>query len=210
MAQKTVAERAMAVYDELGEQHMLTFLFYSQKYPEQETLFDELGMCVAIDESQVQFNHYSHYLFLWHEGKRPHQESRKANVQDTRDWRKPVPAIPMTAAPNTDSIQIEMLKMAGDEACQRLGMDPEDIIKEKDDAWALAVMHVLAPDSRAAINESILSDPPPPSIMNPLFDLQPEYVEDAINRMPGGQYEALVQWMVERAKAMPSLAGREQ
>ena len=196
----------MGIFDELGEEHMLTYLFYEQKYPEQETLFDQTGICYARDDSQVMFDRYTIYTFLWHEGTRPRQESRKTNARGKGDWSKPIPAIPMTAAPNTDSIQVEMLRMAGDEACERMGMIPQDLLKGNDDSWALAIMHVLAPDSRAAINESILSDQPPPNILNPLFDLQPEYAEDAVNRMPGGQYEQVVQFMVERIQAANSAA----
>ena len=83
-----------------------------------------------------------------------------------------------------------------DEAARQQGLDPGVLVEIQDDAIVLAIMHLMAPGGRAAVNEVIQQNGQPGHLAADLEALQSDLAQDVILSMPDNDFQNLVLWSV--------------
>ena len=192
------AKLALTIYDEEGEDAMVSYLTFAQRYPD-KALWDHSMMCTLPDGSRIVITNDERtqpestycYTFRWTEPDRQAEERRP--LRHRGRFEAPEPCQPAISWPHTDSIQLLLLEFARAEAHRRLGIDRDEAVDPRDDDYLLSIMQRKAPSARSAVNEAINHNSQPESIIAILDALQHDWVEDAIQRMKPEDYEALVE-----------------
>ena len=198
----SMSAAAIKIYDNQGEEAMLAYLLFAKA----DILVDKrlwepvLSYCILRDKTSVRRidRPNPHYHFQWKDlNGTLKSEERPATIAGNPAL--PEPLITLVEWPHTDSIQLEVMEYARQEASRRLGVNTKEA--NPDDSQTLATMHILAPKAREAVNNAILEDRQPDSITAELQALQEEYAQDAIGLMPPDQFEALVQQATRELQA---------
>ena len=192
---------AVHLYDHEGEETMLAYLLLANAHPQGQDLFQAAGCCILQDSTLVRRLNRphpdhpearAHYCFEWTD---PEGDQRREHRPATGATTPPAPgpSITLVAWPHTDAILIALMELARQEAARRLRV-PDPRPGPEYDLTTLAAIHLRAPDAREAVNQAIMSDQQPASIMSELENLRDDCAHDAQQSMPEPQFEALVRW----------------
>jgi hypothetical protein len=207
-APEILADRAFSVYDEKGEQAMISFLVDNRDTGTEYEDPYKMGIFPLSDGSLIEIPPEENtYL-------NPHRwETRPKELGGSR-----IPPFPMRAAavldwPNSETIRYRAVQRAAQEAMDELreeyekqGLDPdsapmvEDLYIDTlmDTAEALAA----APGLDQAIRKS-MEEPPyfRDDVLEFLDALEAEHAQDALHGLPEGQRHDLVQAAKEKIKS---------
>lgn len=200
------AQLSLNIYDTEGEDNMVLYLAFVQRYPE-NSLWDQSLICTLPDRSWIVVSNDDsvepettfHYNFHWEENGEPMMAHRP--TRHSGKFEVPEPCQTALSWPNTNSIQLRILERATEEAQERLGQETSQYDEKRDGDYLLSLMQRKAPSARTAVNRAIDNNSQPDSIMSALEAFEQDWVDDAIEIMDDADYEALVQMMVDALAA---------
>ena len=134
----------------------------------------------------------AHYRFEWRDDSGNHYEYHRPALMEGSP-ETPEPGMTLIEWPHTDSIQIKVMEEAIREARRQQGLEPQGGAIQ-DDILALAVMHLVAPSARGAVNEVMRDNGQPGHLAADLEALQEELAQEAILGITGKEFHSLVLW----------------
>ena len=201
---QALAVQAMETFDEMGEKAMAHFVYHARRFESQANLWKNGNSEMLTDQSFITLSsshdHSPHYLFSWLDAdNQPHITTRPASGE--KPPQAPEPSHHLMQWPTTEDIQKYALEKAMAEAAQIIlpDTDPEDFDDCEIDTKVLAIMDLLAPELRKAVNHEIINESCPQNAVDTVESYLDDYANDAIARVPTEQWQALVNHI---AKAM--------
>ena len=203
----TNAETAANLYDSLGITALENYLRHTRAAPYSEPPWSRYRTPTIElpDDSMVRLlilpGHQTQTLqFLWQDEQRTFHEILRDvpdSIKPQRTTEPELDSITLVDWPNTESIQMTLLRIA----CRESGFDGPDL----PETAKLAFMDTMVPGCRKAVNDEIRSDRQPNNIIDQLDELQHKYAEGAKARIPTSQWEAFLEDMQEQSPNGPEI-----
>lgn len=188
---QTLAQQAIHMMDRAGESAMHHFLYHARFRSSPSQLWTEVPTEVLRDQSTVALPNSpaSSYRFTWLDSDQvAHTDSRPRCLDSV----PPAPPHPLSLIswPSTDDVQGRVLELARQEAAKRTGLEYDEIFDVT--PGDLAMVDLIAPGIRYAINDEINATGGVPEVTDIMQSLLTEYAQQSIARIPADEWEHLI------------------